>query len=243
MSKKIKCLIVDDEPVALSLMEKYVAQTPFLELTGKCSNAFDALPYLEGAGKPDLLFLDIHMPELNGLQLSKTLPADIKVIFTTAFDQFALESYKVNALDYLLKPFDYPEFLTAAQKAREWYDLKNRTEPAPADQPDYFFIKSEYRHVKVMYDQLLYIEGLKDYAKIYITGEPKPVLSLISLKKLEEELPPDRFMRIHRSFIIALDRIDSIERGQVIIGSRRITVADQYKKQFDKFLQNRSFNA
>jgi len=240
--EKIKCLIIDDEPVALSLLEKYVLQTPFLELSGKCSNAFEVLSHMDKTGVPDLLFLDIQMPELNGIQLSKTLPSSVKVIFTTAFDHFALEGYKVNALDYLLKPFDYTEFLNAANKAREWFELVSHRESPGGNSQDYFFIKTEYKQVKLLFDDLLYIEGLKDYVKIYTVNAAKPVLSLISMKKLEEELPSDKFMRIHRSYIIALNRIDIVERGQVVIGDQRITIADPYKNRFDDFLKSRSLS-
>ncbi|MCO5247541.1 MAG: LytTR family DNA-binding domain-containing protein [Chitinophagales bacterium] len=236
MENKIRCLIVDDEPMALLLIESYVLQTPFLELVGKCSNAIEVLSFLEQTEKPNLIFLDIQMPEFNGMALSKTLPTDIKIIFTTAFDRFALESYKVNALDYLLKPFDYAEFLTAANKAKEWFEIKS----LPVVQQDYFFIKSEYKQIKIAFNDIIYIEGLKDYAKIFLAGQGKPVLSLISLKKLEEELPQEKFMRIHRSFIISLAHIESIERSRIIIQGQRITIADQYKDCFDKFLKNKS---
>ncbi|SEH97381.1 two component transcriptional regulator, LytTR family [Paenimyroides aquimaris] len=242
VKNKLKCLIVDDEPMALSLLEKYVLQTPsFLELIGKCTNAFEALNYLSLHKKPDVIFLDIQMPELNGLEFSKTLPENIKIIFTTAFDQFALESYKVNALDYLLKPFDYSEFLTAANKAKNWLGLAKLNSISVVDK-EYFFIKSEYKQIKINFNDILYIEGLKDYAKIFLVNQPKPILSLISLKKLEEELPSDRFMRIHRSFIIALNRVESVERSQVIIQNQRITIADQYKEIFDIFLKGKSLH-
>ncbi|MEZ5026757.1 MAG: LytTR family DNA-binding domain-containing protein [Chitinophagales bacterium] len=235
IGSKIKCLVVDDEPMALSLIEKYVLQTPFLELVGKCSNAFEVLQFINQNEKPNLIFLDIQMPELNGMDLSKTLPPNVKVVFTTAFDHFAIEGYKVNALDYLLKPFDYTEFLGAAQKAKDWFEHTQSNET----QLNYFFIKSEYKQVKIVFDDIYYIEGLKDYVKFYLVGQSSPILSIISLKKLEDELPRDKFMRIHRSYIVGLEHIDSIERNQVITQKQRITIADQYKERFEEFLQQK----
>lgn len=236
----IKCLIVDDEPIALSLIEGYVLQTPFLKLCGKCSNAIEVLEYLNKNEAPELIFLDIQMPELSGMSLSKLLPPNVKVIFTTAFDHFAIESYKVNALDYLLKPFDYAEFFAAANKAKDWFLLTQKSEKQGSNIPqDYFFVKSEYKQVKIVFDDIYYIEGLKDYVKFFLISHSAPILSIISLKKLEEELPSDKFMRVHRSFIIALDRIESIERSQVVIHGQRISVAEQYKESFDNFVQKK----
>ncbi len=241
MHEKIKCLIADDEPMALSLLEKYVVQTPFLSLIGKCNNAFEVLDYIANQpDKPEIIFLDIQMPEFNGLELAKSLPDDIKIVFTTAFDRFAVESYKVNTLEYLLKPFDYSEFLGAANKVKKYFDAQNKPNPLNSGVNEYFFVKSEYKKIKIAFNTIVYVESLKDYVKIYLQGENKPVMSLISLKKMEEELPQDRFMRIHRSFIIALDKIDSIERNQILIADQRITIAEQYKERFDDFLQKRS---
>jgi len=238
--QKITCLIVDDEPMALALIESYMAKTPFLELKGKCSNAFEALEKLT-AEPVDLVFLDIQMPELNGLELSRTLSKATRVVFTTAFNQYALEGYKVEALDYLLKPFDYPEFLMAANKAREWFSLvRSKNHPVESDQNRFLFVKSEYRQIKIDLADVLYFEGLKDYVKIWLSGNPHPVLTLMSLKSLEDELPSAGFMRVHRSFIIALAKIQSIERGQVIINNQRITIADPYKQRFQEFVSHNS---
>ncbi len=244
IDKKISCIIVDDEPMALNLIEGYVLKTPFLDLKGKFSNAIEVIDFLN-TETVDLLFLDIQMPELNGLQLAETLSSDSRVIFTTAFDQYALEGYKVKALDYLLKPFDYKEFLLAANKAKEWFSLvwnnlpQNTNTEAP---PSYFFVRSEYKQIKIHFENILYIEGLKDYVKIWLINEPKPILTLMSLKKLEDELPKNNFMRIHRSYIIALDKIQSIEKNQVVINHQYITVSDQYKDTFSQFIQSNSAN-
>ena len=243
---KIKCLIVDDEPIALQLLEKYILQTPFLELTAKASNALNALEILEQKNDIQLLFLDIQMPELSGIELSKILPKHMRVIFTTAFEQYALESFKLNALDYLLKPFSYSEFLQAANKAKYLFNLLEMAENQANQNieniknDDYIFVKSEYKQIKIPLNDILYVEGLKDYAKIYLKKQQNPILTLNSLKKIESELPSDNFMRVHRSYIIALNKIEEIERSQVIINNVRISIAPQYKEDFDKFIERNS---
>lgn len=232
----ITCLIVDDEPLALSLIEGYVQKTPFLKLVGKCSNAFEALEKI-ASEKVDLLFLDIQMPGLTGMELSRSLTNGPKVIFTTAFEEYALEGFKVDAVDYLLKPFNYEEFLKSANKAREWISAISGSKDTIQDA---LFVKSEYKLVKIDLQRVLYIEGLKDYAKIYLQDQPRPVMTLMSLKSLEEQLPVHHFMRIHRSFIIRLDKIDLIERNKVVIGQTGITVADAYKETFQAYLSKKS---
>jgi len=234
---KIKCLVVDDEPLARDLLESYINKTPFLELVGKSRSAIEAMQVLETT-PVDLLFLDIQMPELSGMEWSETLGKEVKIIFTTAFEQYALQGFKVNALDYLLKPFSYPEFLKAANKAKEWFELVNRTEPqnTPAPAKDSLLVYSEYKQIKVELKEVLYFEGLKDYVKIYQQGVAKPILSLITLKWLEEQLPPERFMRVHRSFIINLEKISIIEKSFVVIDKAEIPIADKYKEAFQKYL-------
>ena len=236
---KISCLIADDEPMALQLLESYVLRTPFLDLKAKCSSAIAAMQVIDNQPDIQLYFLDIQMPELSGLEFSKTLRKSSRVIFTTAFDGYALEGYKVNASGYLLKPFDYNEFLEAVQKVKLQLE-----EAVPQNsiqkKPDFFFVKSEYRQVKIKFSDIEYIEGLKDYVKIYLQDTPKPVLTLMSLKKLEEELPAENFMRIHRSYIIALDKIDSVERNQVIIGGKEITIAPNYKDELSRYISGKS---
>ncbi|MCW3085517.1 MAG: response regulator transcription factor [Bacteroidetes bacterium] len=233
---KLTCLIVDDEPLALALLENYIAKTDFLQLKHRCKNAVQAKEYL-AREKADLIFLDIHMPELSGMELSKIIDKNTRIIFTTAFDQYAVEGYKVNALDYLLKPFDYEEFFAAALKAKEWFE---RTPAAP--EKEFIFVRSEYRQIKIMLDDVLYFEGLKDYIKIWLKDHPKAILTLLSLKALEKELPASKFMRVHRSFIIAFNKIKSIEKSQIVIGNARISIARQYKNAFQKFFSNRSVN-
>ncbi|MBT9189243.1 LytR/AlgR family response regulator transcription factor [Zobellia russellii] len=237
---QITCVIVDDEPMALNLVESYVEKTPYLVLKKKCSSAIEAMQFLNQ--EVDLLFLDIQMPDLTGLEFSKMLPKQTRVIFTTAFDQYALEGFKVEALDYLLKPFDYAEFLAAANKAFEWFSLvRGSNKPSMvSDKKEFLFVKSEYKQLRIKLDDVLYFEGLKDYIKIWLKDNPKPILTLMSLKSLEEELPEENFMRVHRSFIVSLKNVEVIERSQIIINNQRITVSEQYKPKFLDFINNNS---
>ncbi|WKL49796.1 LytTR family DNA-binding domain-containing protein [Flavobacterium pectinovorum] len=236
---KISCIIVDDEPFALELIQNYVSKTPFLELKGKCSNAFDALELLN-TEKIDLVFLDIQMPELSGLELSKTISKETRIIFTTAFNEYALDGFKADALDYLMKPFNFEEFYNASLKAKEWFGLKRNKTSESTVTNDFIFVKSEYKQLKIKLNEVLYFEGLKDYIKIWLVNQPKAILTLMSLKSLEEELSESQFMRIHRSFIVALDKIEAVERNQVIINKQRITVAEQYKSKFQNFIGKNS---
>lgn len=238
--QKISCIIVDDEPLALDLVESYVKRTPFLELKGKCLSAFEALQVMSKE-KIGLVFLDIQMPDMNGVDLSRTLSPDTGIVFTTAFKDYAIEGFKVNAVDYLLKPFNYTEFLKAANKAAERSQSRAGISSS-ADKDNYIFVKSEYKQLKIDLDEVHYFEGLKDYVKIWLTSRDKPVLTLMSLKTLEEELPGDRFMRVHRSFIVALNKISSVERSQIVIRGQRITIAEQYKTRFQEFLERKSLS-
>jgi DNA-binding LytR/AlgR family response regulator len=246
----LNCIAVDDEPLALGLVAAFIEQTPFLKLIGKFSSAVEALRVITSQ-KIDVLFLDIQMPDLNGIELARVLDNSKsnkpRIIFTTAYNQFALEGYKVDALDYLLKPFNYEEFLHAATKALTYAELVERSNtPAPAAvaatvheeriEDEYLFLKVEYQLVRIALNDILYIEGLKDYVKVWLKSAEKPVLSLTSLKSLEEKLPSKKFMRVHRSFIVSLDKINSITRNALQIGKVNITVGDQYKEAFSQFL-------
>ena len=233
------CVIVDDEPLALDLLESYVRKTPYLELAGKYSSAVQALQAL-GEQAADLMFLDIQMPELSGLEFSKMLPPDTRIVFTTAFDQYALDGYKVNAVDYLLKPISYADFLRAMDKARHWYE-RAQSSPAREEEIDSIFVKSEYKLVQVDLRRILYVEGLKDYIKIYEEENPKPILSLMSMKAMEDLLPASQFMRVHRSYIVRKDKIRIIDRGRIVFGKAYIPVSDSYKAVFQAFLDKRSW--
>lgn len=231
--------MIDDEPLALGLMASYVKKTPFLELVGQYSSAVQAMNEL--TNQPvDLLFLDIQMPELNGLDFSRMVPPQTRIVFTTAFDQYAIDGYRVNALDYLLKPISYPNFLQAAQKAQEWFKLIEQGQQGKEEEVQSIFVKSEYKQVQVMLDDILYIEGLKDYIKIYEEGQDKPLLSLMSMKAMEEMLPASRFMRVHRSYIVQKSKIRVVEHNRIIFGKTYIPVGDSYKEEFQTFLNERS---
>lgn len=232
---KLKCAIVDDEPLALGLLESYVAKTPFLELAGKYSSAVQAMKELPEK-QVDLLFLDIQMPELNGLEFSRMVDSRTRIVFTTAFEQYALDGYKVNALDYLLKPISYTDFLQAANKAVQWFELLNQ----PHDEITSIFVKSDYKLVQIELDNILYVEGLKDYVKIYEEGSQRPILSLMSMKAMEELLPSSRFMRVHRSYIVQKSKIRIIDRGRIIFGKTSIPVSESYKTAFQEYLDRRS---
>ena len=223
----IRCLIVDDEPLALDLIESYVRQTPFLELAGRCSNAMEALEALE-KDKIELIFLDIQMPRLNGIELSGLIKDDTRVIFTTAFEQYALDGFKADALDYLLKPISYPEFLKAATKARKWFSMCRANKSEKTSQNS-IFVKSDYRIVQIDIPDITYIEGVKDYIRIH-TSKGEPVMTLMSIKSMEERLSPVIFIRIHRSFIININKIESIEKSMAKIGKASIPISDSYKE-------------
>lgn len=239
----IRCAVVDDEPLALGLMASYVKKTPFLKLVGAYSSAVQAMQEMHDH-IVDLIFLDIQMPELNGLDYSRMIPRQTRVVFTTAFNQYALDGYKVNALDYLLKPVSYPDFLQAANKAQEWFNLIERSQQPEKTEKEEdiqsIFIKSEYRLIQIELKNILYIEGLKDYVKIYEENAPKPIMSLMSMKAMEEMLPSDRFMRVHRSYIVQKEKIRIIEHNRIVFGNTYIPIGDSYKQVFQDFLNKRS---
>lgn len=227
----LNCWIVDDEPLALELLSSYVQKTPFLKLTGKYSNAVQAMREMYDE-QIDLIFLDIQMPEVNGMEFARFINENTRIIFTTAFSEYALDGYKVSALDYLLKPFSYAEFLTASKKALEWYKLKTISAEQKESHVNGVFVRSDYKLIHILFDDILYIEGLKDYIKIYSEKENKPILTLMSLKAMEEELPSGRFIRVHRSFIINRNKINSIDKNRIIIHTRQIPIGDTYRKAF-----------
>lgn len=237
----ISCFIVDDEPLALSLVESYVNKTPFLQLTGKFSSALACSAAISNT-PPDVIFLDIQMAELTGMEFAKVIPEKTRIIFTTAFQQYAIEGYKVNALDYLLKPFSYSEFLQAATKAMEWISLNRKAENVkPEERPtdNSIFVKADYRLVKVEIDSILYIEGLKDYLKIYIENQPQPIVTHITMKAMEEMLPADQFLRVHRSFIVQKGKIRIVEHNRIVFGKVYIPVSDTYKDSFEQFIEKK----
>ena len=228
----INCAIIDDEPLAAGLLESYVAKTPYLNLTGTYNSAITAMRDLRDNPVP-LLFLDIQMPELSGVEFAKILPKDTKIIFTTAFPQYALEGYKVNALDYLLKPISYEDFLRATEKAQDWYNILQKREAYNDDR--IMFIKSEYKLLRVCLDDVLYVEGLKDYVRICLKNGEK-IMSLMSMKKLEDYLPHPEFLRTHRSYIVHMPEVRSIDRFRIVFGDVFIPISDNYKEEVQQYL-------
>lgn len=235
----LNCIAVDDEPPALDLLCRFIGQTPYLKLAGSFNNAIESLHFIS-QNDVDLIFLDIQMPELSGIELARILasrnsPNSPSIIFTTAFDQFALEGYKLDVIDYLLKPFNYQEFLRGAEKALT--QAKPKSSLTTEIDEDFIYLKVEFQILKVACSSILYIEGLKDYAKIYLVNAEKAILSLITLKALEEKLPKGKFLRIHRSFIVSLEKITAVTKSSVFIGSFMIPVSDQFRDDFNIFLK------
>jgi DNA-binding LytR/AlgR family response regulator len=241
----LHCVAIDDEPLALELLSKFISQTAFLKLEAKFSNAIEALGFIN-QHEVQLIFMDIQMPDLSGMELARILDGkknsdQTRIIFCTAYHQFAIEGYKVEALDYLLKPYSYEDFLSAATKAYQYFDrIKNpsvekSTESSPPTQ-DYIFLKVEYQLVKVMLRDIAYVEAYKDYVKVHLKSKPNPILSLTSMKNMEELLPAEKFMRVHRSFIVSLDHIDSVSKNIIHVGDHQIAVGENYKEPFLDFL-------
>ena len=230
----IKCIAVDDEPPALKLLTMLIGQTTFLTLKGVFDNGIEALKYVT-ENSVDLIFLDIQMSDITGVEIAGILnrrnpQSATKIIFTTAFDKFAIEGYRLNILDYLLKPYTYTDFLRASKKALLAKSEELAGSILPRD--SFLYLKVDSQIVKIACNQILYIEGLKDYAKIYLSTEEKPILSLITLKSLEEKLPTDHFMRVHKSFIVAVDKITAITKNSLSIAGKMISVSEAYKESF-----------
>ncbi len=233
----IRCLAIDDEPLALQQLAAYIGKVPFLELAAQCQSALEARKFLE-QDTVDAIFCDINMPDLNGMDFVKSLQAPPMVVFTTAYAEYAVEGFKVNAVDYLLKPFGLQDFLRAANRIKERLDVKT---PLPQQggvggESDTIFVKTEYRIVKVTIADIRYIEAMSEYLKIYLEGESKPIITLLSMKKMEERLP-DHFMRIHRSYIVNLLKIQEVNKNRVIMDADTyLPIGDMYKEAFQSYL-------
>lgn len=239
---ELTCWIIDDEPLAIELLESYVAKTSFLKLTGSYSSAIQAMQD-STTQSVDIMFLDIQMPEISGMEFARFVKGDTRIIFTTAFSEYALEGYRVDALDYLLKPISYTKFLEASKKALKWFEMKKsameKTLPSsPSQEELQMFVKADHKLIRVLFKDILYIEGWKDYVKIHLKDKPHPILSLMSMKGLEQTLPPTKFIRIHRSFIIQKNKIDSISKNRVIIGDKELPIGDSYKEDFKKIIDS-----
>ena len=236
---KIKCLVLDDEPLALDQMENYIGRTPFLELVALSRSGFEAIDIISRE-KVDLLFADINMPDINGVDFVKSLQVKPLIIFTTAFSEYAFEGFKVDALDYLLKPIGYNDFLKSANKALNFLETINPDRSKPEESAEHLFVKTDYKVVRISLNDILYIEGMREYARIHLVNG-KSLMPLIRLHSLAEQLPSSRFMRVHRSYIVNLEKICTVEHSRIIFdGKVYIPISEQYKEVFQKFLSTHS---
>ena len=233
----IRCLAIDDEPLALQQLITYIGKVPFLELAAQCQSALEARKFLE-QDTVDAIFCDINMPDLNGMDFIKSLQAPPLIVFTTAYSEYAVEGFKVNAVDYLLKPFGLDDFRRAANRIKERQEnvSTNTQHPTPNTQPDTLFVKTDYRMVKISIADIRYIEGMSEYLKIYLEGEDKPIITLLSMKKIESRLPGN-FMRIHRSYIVNLHKIQEVNKNRIIMDAETfLPIGDMYKESFQQYL-------
>lgn len=227
----LNCCVIDDEPLAGQLLASYIERTPFTRLEGLFTSAQDAVkPIIDG--KVDVVFLDIQMPQINGIEFAKIIPDTVRIVFTTAYENYAIDGIKVNALDYLLKPIDYDEFLLAANKAQTWHEKMSKMRSAAVDELDRIIVKSGYRMLQIPVKDILFIEGLKDYVRIFTEGNDSSVMTLMSMKALEKSLPASMFMRVHRSYIVNTSKISTIERNHLVFGKHNVPVSDSFKQQF-----------
>ncbi len=247
----LTCIIVDDEPLAVRLLESFVNKTPDLQLAGSFTDSVEAINVIKEQ-KPDLLFLDIQMPDMSGMELAHVVPAETKIIFTTAFKEYAYESYEVSALDFLLKPIRYNKFISSVEKARQWFEnkLNNQNiqntqnfqniqkEPHGKQETVFLRVDGEFRQVAL--SKIIYVCGMKDYVMFYLSDEKRPLITHLTMKSVEDMLPSTLFMRISRSYIVALDKIKSVDRNEcVYIGDEIIKVTDAYHEKFISYLNSR----
>lgn len=230
----LNCIAVDDEKLVLDLLVDNIRQVPFLHLVARCKNAMEAAEVLHNENV-DLIFLDIQMPGLNGLQFLQSLQRPPMVIFVTAYKDYAVEGFTLNAVDYLVKPVSFERFLKACNKAQELYNLRQK-DVTKEILPDYFFVYVEYNLVKVSIPDILYIEGMKDYVKIFLQSGPKPIITKMSLKSLEEKLAPYRFVRIHKSYIVSADKVTAIKRDLICIGKIELPLGESYRSTVENLL-------
>jgi two-component system LytT family response regulator len=233
---KIKCIAIDDEPLALKQIQSYIGKTDFLSLENSFSNAIEAFDQVSKK-HPDLLFVDINMPELNGTDFVKMLNFPVMIIFTTAYDEYAVEGFRLDAIDYLLKPISYAHFLKAANKAKELFHLRHNAKETVSVDNNYLFVKSDYRLVRIKYEDIKYVESQREYIQICLSSGSS-VLTLLSMKAVEERLPKDMFMRVHRSFIVNLDKITIVERQRILFDKKTyIPIGDLYKENFETYIK------
>ncbi|MES2517159.1 MAG: LytTR family DNA-binding domain-containing protein [Bacteroidota bacterium] len=234
----LNCIAVDDENLALDLIEDNIQKIPFLNLVKRCKNAFEAMEVIQNQ-EIDLLFLDIQMPGITGVQFLQSLTNSPMVIFVTAYKQYALEGFELNVIDYLLKPIDFERFLKAVNKAYELHGLKQKSlviESVNESKPSTIFVNADYSLVKLKIEEITYIEGLKDYIKIHLNSSTKPIVTRMTMKSIEEKLPSSEFFRVHKSFIVSLDKIESIRNLKIKIGNSQIPVSESYSEEFFKLI-------
>ncbi|MBP3826835.1 MAG: response regulator transcription factor [Prevotella sp.] len=234
----IRCLAIDDEPLALQQLTAYIKKIPFLELVDSCQSAHDALTVMNQE-VIDAIFVDINMPDLNGMDFVKSLPVPPLVVFTTAYSEYAVEGFKVDAVDYLLKPFGLTDFQRAANKVKARYDQQN-TAVIAQDEEDTLFLKTDYKVIRIDMKDIRYVQSMSEYLKIFLEGRAKPVIVLLSMKKMEERLPENQFMRIHRGYIINLKKIQEVNKNRVIMDEETyLPIGDNYKEAFNSYLESK----
>ena len=240
METTLKCCVIDDEPLARDLICSFIKKTPFLELENAYASASEAIRSII-SGNIELVFLDIQMPELNGIEFARVIPAECRIVFVTAYEQYAIDGFRHNALDYLLKPVSYSEFLAAANRALQWKEMRMRAESnqiLQSNNKKYIIVKSEYKLVQIEVDKITYIEGLKDYVKIFTDNSANCIMSLIKMKTIEQYLPSNRFIRVHRSFIVNMEKVSVIERNRIVFGKTYIPISETYKDIYSNYIQN-----
>ena len=237
--KKLKCCIIDDEPLAQELIKGYVEQTPFLEFVASFSSASMAIKTIIET-EIDLVFLDIQMSELNGIEFARVIPNRCKIIFITAYSKYDVDAFRANAVDYLLKPVNYVDFLASANKVLQLIQMERNVNKEVPKEEDYIIVKSEYKLIQIAISKIIFIESVKDYVRIYLEDDTA-IMSLMSIKTIEERLPKSRFLRVHRSFIVQTSKIKLIERNRIVFGKQYIPVSDTYKPAFLDYINRHSF--
>ena len=236
----IRCIIVDDEPLAVAQLEKYVERVPFLVNVGSCSSAVEAMDILS-TGNVDAMFVDINMPDIDGVQLVRSLTRPPMVVFTTAYSEYAIEGFRLDAIDYLLKPIAFDSFLKAANKLKLVYGIKNPSQSVVEQNEgvshDCLYVKSDYKMLRVPISSIKYIEGMSEYVRIFVEDNPKPIVSLLSMKKIEENLPADIFMRVHRSYLVKLNKVKQISKMRIVYdGNVYVPIGEMYKDKFFEYI-------
>ena len=237
--KKLKCCVIDDEPLAQELIKGYIERTPFLEYVASFSSASMAIKTIIET-EIDLVFLAIQLSELNGIEFARVIPSRCKIIFITAYDKYAVDAFRANATDYLLKPVNYLDFMTSVNKALQLIQLEQKAHKEVPQEEDFVIVKSEYKLIQIAISKILFIESVKDYVRIYLDNDTA-VMSLMSIKNIEDRLPKSRFLRVHRSFIVQTSKIKLIERNRIVFGKQYIPVSDTYKPAFIDYINRHSF--